>query len=82
MTFFTCIFEGPITYPETERCSYRGVGRSVNPIQTGGEIMLYTALLAPFPRIQKAISSSVTTPEFDILDSYQIVSFEGGYPEF
>ena len=47
-----------------------------------GEIMLHTALLAPFPRIQKATSSSVTTPEFDILDGYQMVSFEGGYPEF
>ena len=44
--------------------------------------MLHTALLAPFPRIQKATSSSVTTPEFDILDGYQMVSFEGLYPEF
>ena len=56
------------SYPE--RCGYRGVGRSVNSIQTGGgEIMLYTVLHAPFPRFKK-----LPPALFDILDGYQMVS--------
>ena len=45
-----------------------------NSIQTGGgEIMLYTVLHAPFPRFKK-----LPPALFDILDGYQMVSFEGG----